>query len=212
MPSRKLVLRLLVSLLVVGLAGALVYGMCWLLVRQTAFGAPGPGLLATLQISGWVAALCLGLPMALGLGLLIGDTLRLLIPARYERANLELQRYRRSAGADGVTEEGLRYVARWRDLGRRTSLILCLIASLALVPLLRPRSEWAAPATLVWAAALGLLMLWQRAFRCPRCGERFHGKRAMRLAPPFCTSCGIAKDSAPTDAVAPGFTEWKKWN
>jgi hypothetical protein len=209
-PTRKAIVRLLLGVLVVGVAAAIVYGASALIVRASPNIPVSPPLALTKTISGYLAALCLGPLAVLGLGLLLGDTVRLLVPARHERLNLELARYRQSVGTDGVTEEGLRYVSAWRDLHRRTSLLLCLFA-VAIVPALvgLPR-DWSMMAMMVWVVALVILVLWQRAFRCPRCGERFHGRQRTRLAPPFCVNCGLPKDAGPTTAVARDFDEWKK--
>ena len=207
---RKIALRLVVGLLVIGVAAAIVYGASALVARASPHVAVSASLAMTRTVSGYLAAICLGPLAVLGLGLLFGDTVRLLLPVRYERANLELARYRESVGADGVTEEGLRYVSAWRDLNRRTSLLLCLFV-IPIVPALigLPRA-WSMAIMMGWVAALVVLGLWQRAFRCPRCGERFHGKHRTRLAPPFCVNCGLPKDSPPTAVVARDFEEWKK--
>jgi len=209
---RKATLRLIVGLLAAGVAAAIVYGACALMVRASPQLPVSPSLALTKTVSGYIAAICLGPLSVLGLGLLFGDTARLLIPARHERFNLELARYRKSVGTDGITEEGLRYVAAWRDLSRRTSLLLSLIAIPVALALLRPSRDWSMAIMMGWVVALIGLGLWQRAFPCPRCGGRFHGKHRTRLAPPFCTQCGLPKDSGPTAAVAPDFEEWKKWN
>jgi hypothetical protein len=198
MPSRKLALSLLLFLLIAGVVAATVYGL------------GRAGAIAASPVSAVIAVVCLGIPLAAGLCLLFGDTLRLLIPARYERFNLELARYRKSLGSEPPTEEGLRYVSAWRDLHRRVSLLLCLFA-LALVPALSrlPRAG-AMIAMMVWAAAVVVLVVWQRAFRCPRCAERFQGERRTRLAPPFCTHCGLPRDSTSATAVSPEFDTWKQ--
>lgn len=236
MPARKLVIRLLVGLLFVGVVAAIVYGLCGLIVLQTGTSGPDPdsghifvyesagrggrvstsyvtrAFHLTSMISGYIAAICLGPPLLVGLCFLFGDTARLFIPARHERANLELARYRRSAGAEGASEDGLRYVSAWRDLNRRTSILLCLVTLLIVPALIHLPRQWSWMAMLAWAAGVVVLGLWQRAFRCPRCGELFSGTRRTRLAPPFCTHCGLPRDSYSTTAVSPDFTDWKRWN
>jgi hypothetical protein len=236
MPPRKLVIRLLIGLLAVGVIAAIVYGLCGLIVLQAGTDAADPAnghvfvyqstgrggrvstsyvthaFHLTSMISGYIAAICLGPPLVGGLGFLFGDTVRLFIPARNERANLELARYRKSVGAEGVTEEGLSYVAAWRDLNRRLSVLLCLFVLVIIPALIRLPRQWAWMAMLAWVAGVVVLGLWQRAFRCPRCGERFQGKRRTRLAPPFCTHCGLPRDSYSTTAVSPDFADWKRLN
>jgi hypothetical protein len=236
MPSRKVLIRLLLCLLVVGVVAAIVYGLCGLAVLQAGTSGPDPAsghvffyqsigrggrvtpyyvtrtFHLTSMISGIIAAICLGPPLIAGLGFLFGDTARLLIPARHERANLELARYRKAVGADGITEEGLRYVAAWRDLNRRSSLLFCLFVILIVPAMIHLPQPWGMVAMLAWAAGVVILGLWYRAFRCPRCGERFSGKKRTRLAPPFCASCGLPRDSCSTEAVSPDFDAWKQMN
>ena len=166
MPARKITIRLLLSLLIAGAAAAVVYGFCALIVLQVGARSPDPasGQVFLYEISGrggrtsnyyvtrtfhlisdmsgYIAAICLGLPLAAGLCFLIGETARLMIPARYERANTELSRYRKSVGTAAVTAEGLRYVSAWRDFHRRTSLMLSLIVVVIVVVLLGARSDW----------------------------------------------------------------------
>ena len=236
MLPRKLVIRLLLSLLAVGIVAAIVYGLCGLIVLQAGMGGPDPasghvfiyestgrsgrvqvfyvthGFHLTSMITGYIAAICLGSLLAAGLFLLFGDTARLFIPASYERANLELARYRLLAGSNGVTADGLRYVSAWRDLNRRKSRMLCLIALIIVPGLIELPRQWAWMATLAWLAAAVVLRSWRRAFRCPRCGEPFEGKRWRRSIPTFCVYCGLPRDSYSTTAVSPDFAEWKLWN
>jgi hypothetical protein len=207
---RKTALRLLGGLIVAGIAAAIVYVSISLIALAPPQKPISPSLALTKTVSGYIAAICLGPLAVAGLGLLLGDTVRLLIPARHERFNLELARYRKSVGIDSVTEDGLRYVTAWRDLSRRTSLLLCLFAIPIVPAVIRPPREWSIAVMMGWVVALIVLGLWQRAFPCPRCGERFHGTHRTRLAPPFCTNCGLPKDSAPTAAAARDFDEWKK--
>ena len=87
---RKTGLRLIIGLLVVGVAAAIVYGASALIARATPHIPVSSSLALTTTISGYLAAICLGPLAVLGLGLLFGDTARLLIPARHERFNLEL--------------------------------------------------------------------------------------------------------------------------
>jgi hypothetical protein len=209
---RKLALRLLSGLLVIGTGAAAVYGMSALIVHSSSPISANPSLALTETVSAYVAALCLGPLLAVGLCVLLWHTVRLLIPARYERANLELARYRKSVGIDAVTAEGLRYVAAWRDLHRRDALLLCVIALVIVPALIHLPRDWSAIAAMGWAVVVVLLVVWQRSFPCPRCGKRFHGKHRTRFAPLFCTHCGLPRDSAPTTAVAPDFAEWKQWN
>lgn len=209
---RKTALRLLVGLIVAGIAAAIVYGSSSLIALAPPQKPISPSLTLTRTVSGYIAAICLGPLAVAGLGLLLGDTVRLLVPARHERFNLELARYRKSVGIDNVTEEGLRYVAAWRDHSRRTSLLLCLLIALGLVPLLGLRGQAGLNAVFGWCVLLVALVIWQRSFKCPRCDRPFHGRRYTRMAPPFCTHCGLPRDSTSTTAVAPSFPEWKKWN
>jgi len=226
---------ILIALAVVGVIATLVYGLCHLIVLQTGAIVPEEAtgkihlyvttgsrgrlivhyvthaFLLTSTISGWIAAILLGVPLAIGTLLVLADTLRLFIPGRYEPANRELARYRKAAG-DGVTEEGLRYVAKWRDFNRRRALPLLLILALLLVPVLGLQRELSASWMWIWIAALAAALIGQRLFRCPRCRERFSGKRNTRFAPPFCTSCGLPEGSPPTTAAHPDFAEWKRWN
>ena len=232
--ARKTVGRLLLGLLVVGITGAIVYGFCSLIVVQVGSSGADPAtgrvflyestghggrvivryvthaFHLTSTISGYIAAITLGVPLAISLLVLFADTVRLLIPGRYEPANFELARYRKVAGIDGITEEGLRYVAEWRDFARRRSFFLCWVASLVLPLLLGLRVKFGISGVLGWIVALIVLTVWHRSFRCPRCGERFSGRRRAPVAPPFCTNCGLPKDAAPTTAVARDFDEWKK--
>ena len=236
MPARKIALRLLLGMLFVGVVAAIVYGFCQLIVTRPGIGSidlksgrsepyqvthrrgppttvyVSPAYIVTVRVSGWIAGLCLAPLAILGLALLYGNALRLVIPARYEWANRELARYRASAGAGGVTEEGLRYVDAWRNLHRRTSLLVCVFALIGILAVVRPPGAWALVAGFGWAVALVLVGLWQGAFPCPRCGKRFHGKRRTSAAPMFCTNCGLPQEATATTAVAPDFAKWKSWN
>ena len=215
---------------VAGAAAAVVYGFCALIVLQVGARSPDPasghvflyessgrgGRITNYyvtrtfhlisMISGYIAAICLGLPTAAGLCFLIGTTARLMIPARYERANTELSRYRKSVGTAAVTAEGLRYVSAWRDFHRRTALMLSLIVVVIVVVLLGARSDWGVALILGSFVALALALLWQQAFRCPRCRQLFH-KRRTRAAPALCVSCGLPQDLPPTATVAASVTE-----
>jgi hypothetical protein len=229
--------RTLLGLAVVGVAAVLVYVFCRIIVLQLGFSTPdadsgrifaqeitGRGgrvwvlyvthaLHLTFVVSGSIAAALWGAAAVALLATTIGQTLRLLIPGRVAFANIELARYRRRV-AD-VTAEGLRYVEAWRDLKLRRHLFTAVsiggVALLIAYALAFPGSrDWSvAGAFLAWLALSVVTVTWMRGFKCPRCSEPFSdtARNAILL---FCTNCGLAANSPPTDDVSPAFVEWKK--
>jgi hypothetical protein len=229
--------RTLLGFAVVGVAAMLVYVFCRVIVLQLGSSTPDPAsgrifaheitgrggrvwvryvthaFHLTSFVSGVIAAAIWGAAAVALLATTIGQTMRLLIPGHVAFANLEFTRYRRSVA--GVTAEGLSYVEAWRGLKLRRHLFtgasiggLALLIAYALA-FPGPRDWWTAGAFFTWLALTVITVTWMCDFKCPRCDEPFSGIAKKALLP-FCTNCGLAANSPPTDDVSPAFVEWKK--
>jgi hypothetical protein len=230
----------LIVLAVVGTLAALVYGFCSLGALQAASAHPDPASgrvfpyeqthrdgtphtvyvsrtfdLAS-RISGWIAGIFWGVTGAVLLLFLLGDSARLLLPNHMKFANVELARYRETAGPDGVTADGLRYVDGWRDYRRRTSLgSAWLLGGLVFLVLWLPTEDDRLLRTvvpIVWIIGCVVAIGAMRTFRCPRCSERFSPSGWRATAPTFCTHCGLPAHSMKPDEVSPHFAEWRQQN
>ncbi len=173
----------------------------------------------TSEISRVLASACLGFVAAAALAILFGATLRLLLPAGFEAANLELARYKQAVGPAGVTAEGLRYVTAWRDMRRRSYLAMSfllggfglLMLTWAFFPEVEAEAKSSMPYLVAAWFVLGMgSMIWAALSRCPRCGNRYSSKADEHETATFCTHCGLPLNSPPTTAVAPEFPNWKK--
>jgi hypothetical protein len=233
MPVRRF-LNVLAWLMVVTAIAGFVWGVCWLVVRQPelATSSPAPGhpfphditdrhgtaqvvyvsraIHLTSLVSGFIFDALLRLVVVVVLALTLGETMRLLIPGRVAFANRELARYRSQVGAGGVTAEGLRYVAAWRDMRRRVWLAL----SILLIGLVMTWTKWpVAPGGVMlfsWLVASLLGALWTGNWQCPRCGGRYLLKGGFVQSIGFCSHCGLTQDSPPTADSHPGFAAWKR--
>jgi hypothetical protein len=180
----------------------------------------------TSKISEYIAVIGIGLPAIIVLLGMTGNLIRLLLPPSFLPANLELARYRSTVGENGITEEGLRYVAAWRDLKRRklspVLIIGSMVAFVAYVLVFTSSSSIPAQPLYLsrsllilgfaaWALGALVLGLYLCAFKCPRCNERF-AQNWGRSYLGFCTQCGLPEYSPPTTEVSPQFLEWKKLN
>jgi hypothetical protein len=229
-------LEILVWLMAVTAIAGFVWGVCWLVVRQPELVAssPTPGhpfphditdrsgtpqvvyvsraIHMTSLVSGFIFDALLRLVVAVVLVVTLGETARLLIPGRVAFANREVARYRAQVGADGVTAEGLRYVAAWRDMWRRS----CLTLSILLLGLVMMWTKWPAmPGGFIlfgWLITSFGGALWVGNWRCPRCGERYWMTRSFGGWLECCSHCGLIHGSGPTAESHPNFTAWKRWN
>lgn len=231
---------ILIVLAVVGTLAALVYGLCSLGALQAASAQPDPasgrvfpyerthrnGTPYTVyvtrnfdlvsKISGWVAGIFWGVAGALLLLVLVGDGARLLLPGHVAFANRELAAYRETAGAAGVTVDGLRTVDAWRDYRRRTSLgAAWLLGGLVFLVLWMPTEADPAlrsGAAIAWLLGCAIALVSMRTFRCPRCSERFSPGGLRFQAPTFCIHCGLPAHSMKPDEVSPHFADWQQRN